>query len=63
MHASKSLSYLWMQAEKINYYQNLLTESCKNPQGSVEHTLERAVQCEISVRDAVRCKTCNETRI
>jgi hypothetical protein len=34
-----------MQAEKFYYYQNLLTEPCKNPQGSVEHTLEKAVQC------------------
>jgi len=52
-----------MQAEKFYYYQNLLTESCKNPQGSVEHTLENAVQCKISVRDVLRCKSCNETRI
>jgi hypothetical protein len=42
-----------MQAEKFCYYQNLLTESYKNPQSSAEHTLENAVQCEISVRDVL----------
>jgi hypothetical protein len=52
-----------MQTEKFYYYQNLLTEPCRNPLGSVEHTLENAVQCEISVRDVSQCKTCNETRI
>ena len=52
-----------MQAEKSYYSQNLLTKPCKNPLGSAEHTSKIAVQCEISVRDVLQRKTCNETRI